>query len=385
MVRQFLTLCAVFAAILVGTANAEPKGTGPAPGPAVGWTPLSRPMVLVTDGESLPESGLRVGFVADLQIQTRSNYNRVTGYRGAIEDLQVQGAIRPPALDWAARAMLRSDLAQLVAQGARVIYFLGDGANNGCYDEFARGFADDEKLAPNDASVLSLLAEFRRTSGVPVYFILGNHDILGAGSTSAIGQRNKFCKAEVSPNRYITKFEAMKWTEQFNQGNASYPNAGSYRSNWIGNEDKIARYCGDAKAEQDKRRGCYLAATVDTSVDGRTAQFLLLDTNDWVDVVTLIPGFQQKGARGAMSFVNKSGINSQTTWFNKHASERVDIRTAFSHYDIVGLRSQLLAWKFSNKSQRYLELFTEGHEPALPIQDSCLCRDRPHAHADLRE
>ena len=325
-------------------------------------------MDLVEEGEELPQSGLRVGLVADSQLQTRSNYKRVKGYRGPIEDSWVQGAIRPPALDWAARSMLRSDLAQLVRQGAKVIFFLGDGANNGCYDEFARGFADDEQLAPNDASVLSLLAEFRRINRVPVYFILGNHDILGAGSTSSIRARKRFCKPEAGPNRYITKFEAMKWAEMFNQGNAGLPNAGTYRSNWGGNEDAIRRNCGGAEAAQDKKRGCYLAATVDTSIGGRTAQFLLLDTNDWADVVTLLPGFQQKGARGAMTFRDKGGIESQTSWFNKFASQRVDLRVALSHYDIVGLRNQLLKLKFSRKSQRYLELFTEGHEPAVPIQ-----------------
>ncbi len=369
MIRRLLALCAALAAISgCASHGGGLRGTGPANDLAGAWQPLSRPMVLVTDGEALPQSGLRVGFVADSQIQTRSNYNRVTGYRGPIEDSQFQGAIRPPALDWAARSMLRSDLTQLVTQGAKVIFFLGDGANNGCYDEFARGFADDTKLAPNDASVLSLLAEFRRTHGVPVYFILGNHDILGAGSTSAISARNRFCKPEAGPNRYITKFEAMKWTEAFNRGNAVLPNAGTYRSNWAGNEDAIQRNCGGATVAQDKNRGCYLAATVDASIDGRTAQFLLLDTNDWADVVTLFPGFEQKGARGAMTFLDKGGILSQTSWFNAYASQHVDLRVALSHYDVGGLRSQLLKWIFSNKSQRYLELFTEGHEPAVPIQ-----------------
>jgi UDP-2,3-diacylglucosamine pyrophosphatase LpxH len=370
MIRRLLALCGALAAISsCAQAEGRLRGTGPAPDQAAVWQPLSRPMVLVWDTDALPSSGLRVGFVADSQIQTRTNYNRVRGYRGPIEDSQVQGAIRPPALDWAARSMLRSNLAQLVSDGAKVIFFLGDGANNGCYDEFARGFADHAKLAPNKASVLSLLSEFREANRVPVYFILGNHDILGAGSTSAIRARTAFCEGqdEAGPNRYITKFEAMKWTDDFNRGNGRFPNAGTYRSNWAGNEEAIQRNCGGAEAMQDKHRGCYLAATVDTSIDGRTAQFLLLDTNDWADVVTLFPGFEQKGARGAMTFKN-GDIQSQTAWFDEHASEHVDLRVALSHYDIGGLRSQLLNWKFSNKSQRYLNLFTEGGEAAAPIQ-----------------
>lgn len=369
MIRQ-LSITLALLATISGCAqhNSPVLSAGPAPKDASEYKSLSRPMINVAVGQALPDTGLRIGFVADSQIQTRSNYNRVTGYRGAIEDAAVQGAIRPPALDWSARAMLRSDLARLAEQGAKAIFFLGDGANNGCYDEFARGFADSEKLAPNEASVLSLLADFREKTRVPVYFILGNHDILGAGSTSAVKSRQRFCEGKLGPNRYITKFEAMKWTEEFNQGNKRFPHAGVYHSNWTGNESAIERYCGDAQQEQDKRRGCYLAATVDVAIDGREAQFLLLDTNDWVDVVTLLPFYQQKGARGAMSFLDKDGITSQTTWFNKNASEKVGIRLALSHYDIVGLRSQALALKFSKKSQRYLELFTEGHEPAEQIQ-----------------
>ncbi len=370
MIRRLSITLALLATISGCAQHENPAlGAGPAPQDTAEYKPLSRPMVNVADGQLLPGNGLRIGFVADSQLQTRSNYNRVSGYRGAIEDAAVQGAIRPPALDWSARAMLRSDLAKLAEQGAKAIFFLGDGANNGCYDEFARGFADDEKLAPNDASVLSLLAEFREKTKVPVYFIIGNHDILGAGSTSAVRSRQRFCQGELGANRYITKFEAMKWTEAFNQGNKGLPNAGFYHSNWTGNESAISRYCGDARQEQDKRRGCYLSATVDVAIDGREAQFLLLDTNDWVDVVSLLPFYQQKGARGAMSFQNKGGITSQTSWFNDNASQKVGIRLALSHYDIVGLRSQALTLKFSKKSQRYLELFTKGHEPAEPIQD----------------
>lgn len=334
-----------------------------------GYQPLSRPMVLVANNDPLPQSGLRIGLVADSQLQTRSNYNRVRGYRGELEDAAVQGAIRPPALDWAARAMLRSDLDELARQGAKVIFFLGDGANNGCYDEFARGFADGEKLPPNEASVLSLLRDFREKTRIPVYFILGNHDILGAGSTSALRSRKRFCESKLAPNRHVTKFEAMEWTETFNQGNAGLPNAGIYRSNWTGNAATISRNCGTPRDEQDKRRGCYLAATVDVMNEGRKTQFLLLDTNDWADVVTLLPFYQQKGARGAMSFQDRNGITSQTTWFNDNASQQVDMRIALSHYDIVGLRSQALALKFSKKSQRYVELFTDGHLPARPIQN----------------
>ena len=76
----------------------------------------------VTRVEILPDTGLRIGFIADSQLQTRSNYNRVFGYRGPFEDFIVKTSIRPPALDWAARSMLRSDLEELHRQGAKAIF-----------------------------------------------------------------------------------------------------------------------------------------------------------------------------------------------------------------------------------------------------------------------
>lgn len=369
MVKRFCVLAFGAATLSACTAVPAPR-IAPVPQvemePLNGYAPLSRPIAAV---EQLPQTGLRVGFVADSQLQTRSNYNRVRGYRGKIEDIAVRGAIRPPALDWAARAMLRSDLTQLADDGAQVIFFLGDGANNGCYDEFARGFADDAPVGPNDIGLLGLLAEFRRTRGIPVYFIIGNHDLLGAGSTSSVRKRKKFCKPVLSPNRYISKFEVMKWTDAFNRGNAGLTNAGSYTSNW--DESAQARHCGKHTAKQDRNPGCYLAAKVDTVIDGRSAQFLLLDTNDWDDVsMSGLPFWQQEGMRGAMTFRDypKKGIISQTSWFDRNASQKVDLRVALSHYNVGGLRYQLEGLVFSQKSQMYLNLFAEGRSPAKPLQ-----------------
>lgn len=369
MTFRFIGVGLLVLALSACAAVTEPLAGAPKPQPEPealdGYRPLSR---AITEAERLPETGLRVGFVADSQIQTRSNYNKVRGYRGKIEDIAIQGAIRPPALDWAARSMLRAALERLASEGAKVIFFLGDGANNGCYDEFAFGFADGARPDPNEVGVLALLAEFRRISRVPVYFILGNHDILGAGSTAAKRKRESFCKAEVSENRTISKLEAMKWTEAFNQGNRGLPNAGIYRSNW--DEAKIAGNCGTG-AKQHRTRGCYLAATLDYAIGGRAAQFLLLDTNDWKDVAfSGLPFWQQEGMRGAMTFKDRprKGIVSQTTWFDRNASQPVDLRVALSHYNVGGLRYQILGHVFSQKSQMYLNLFAEGRRPAQPIQ-----------------
>ena len=104
----------------------------------------------------MPEQGLRIGFAADSQLQTRSNYNSVFGYRDRLAEFVVKTAIRPPALDWAARSMLRESLERLRVQKVQAIFYLGDGANNGCYDEFALGFQDGVMPDRNSVGVLAL-------------------------------------------------------------------------------------------------------------------------------------------------------------------------------------------------------------------------------------
>jgi len=325
-----------------------------------GCTPTARLSGPVTRVDRLPEAGLRIGFVADSQLQTRSNYNRVFGYRDKLADFIVETAIRPPALDWAARSMLRSQLDQLRIQGAKAIFYLGDGANNGCYDELALGFQDRAAPGPNQQGVLALLDEFRTSAGIPVFFILGNHDVLGAGSSAFHEPRGDFCEATVSPNRSVAKFEAMKLTDSFNRGNAAFAGAWRYHSNW--DAASLQSLCGTDASVQHRTRGCYLAATVDYAQGEKTAQFLLLDTNDWADVSgSTFAGFQQEGIRGAMSFRDdaKRQIVSQTTWFDGNASDRRDLRVGLSHYDVASLTKHLpVVGRVSAKTQMYMQLFT---------------------------
>lgn len=355
MISRILALC-ILSLVLTGCMAKAPMLSGP-----------------VVGVEALPETGLRIGFVADSQLQTRSNYNRIFGYRDNLADFFFKTAIRPPALDWAARAMLRENLEQLRAQKAQAIFYLGDGANNGCYDEFALGFRDGATPKPNSVGVLALLDEFRKRTGIPIFFTLGNHDMLFAGSTASILRAAKLCDPIASPNRKITKLEAMKLVDDFNKGNAALAGAWRYRSNW--NETAIGRACAGSPEGEHRRAGCYLAATVDYLSKDGAAQFLLLDTNDWVDVTpSVYAGLEQEGIRGAMSFRDdeSTGLLSQTGWFDRNASEQASLRIALSHYDVAGLTKRVpLVGKASSKSQMYMNLFTDDNvEVRKPIQDS---------------
>lgn len=332
---------------------------------------------------------VKIGVVADAQLQTRANNAHVPGYRGPDEDRVVHVSIRPPALDWAARSLLRAELARQKAAGAKAIFFLGDGANNGCYDEFEQGFTQpgaDPTVMPNDQGVLTLLDQFRKDNDIPVYFVLGNHDVLGAGSTPAINPRTSLCEDQrdaLPPghvrNHPLTKRDVIALVDRFNRANNTLHPEWRYRSNFDTDPNhaaNLANWCGTDAAAQVFRAGCYLAAIVEYRVaPGRRTEetgrieFLLLDANDWRDVwKPLVRGYRQLGSRGAMTFVDLPGIQSQAAWFRGQSlaaspagapADRAEFRVALSHYDLQGLKAQLFHVKFSSKTQRFMDLFLD--------------------------
>lgn len=339
-----------------------------------------------------PDAGLAIGLVADSQLQTRSNDNLVFGYRGRFADEIVETAIRPPALDWSARAMLRARLFQLKRSGAKVIFYLGDGANNGCYDEFAKGFEDGSPASKdyadrNDKGILAILDEFRRDHDVsiPVFFIMGNHDLLGAGSTGSRVPSDTLCEDEIgngSGNHALTKFDVMALTDRFNRTNPDQ-SVWRYTSNFTpsNNGEALRAACFAPGREQHRNRSCYLAATLDYLSAPVPVQFFLLDTNDWFDVSqSSYLGVQQYGERGAMSFRDPPGtaMPSQTRWFEQNSTSSVDqkgVRIALTHYNIGSLRRYVPFIKLgdkrrlgSRKSQLFSQLFTDDNAPRRKIQ-----------------
>lgn len=328
--------------------------------------------------EAVPEaSAPAIGIVADSQLQTRANFNLVRGYRGKLEDWAIPVSIRPPALDWAARSMLRSHLAKLKAKGAEAIFYLGDGANNGCVDEFSAGFEIPPEqrrgaIDPNDEGLLTILDSFRHEQGIPVYFAIGNHDILGAGSTSKGARRTEFCADEEGKNDPLLKIDVIRLVDRFNRGNDRFAPRWSYASSYAegSGPTSLPALCGRAR-RQHRRWGCYLAGRVDYRVGDQVVQFLLLDTNDWVNVSeSSLFGWDQEGLRGAMSFgAEREGIPSQTGWFMRNASNPVAMRIAMTHYHVRGLMKNIEGFVLSRKSQEFMSLFTTPEAPRKPNQN----------------
>lgn len=314
--------------------------------------------------------GPPIGLVADSQLQTRANFAKIRGYRGVIED-KVSGnvSIRPPALDWAARAMLQYDLKLLAAGGAKAVFYLGDGANNGCYDEFAAGYGDGTEPEFNGKGILRLLADFRRETKIPVFFIIGNHDVLGAGSTGDAGLRKRFCANVKAAKPSLLKSDIIELVDRFNRESAQSSDSWTYTSSY--DASQIQKDCAGSESFQHRRWGCYLAAKLDYADAGATIQYLLLDTTDFASVSpSELVGIQQEGLRGAMSFGERAGSESpsQTSWFDKNASGPVDVRIALSHYNLVKLSKNLEFLRLSRKVQRFGDIFLDSADPKEAIQ-----------------
>jgi hypothetical protein len=309
------------------------------------------------------EPGLTIGVVADSQLNTFAATKPVEYMKGWREDWLTGVALRSPALNWSARSMLWTHLSELKSRGAKAIFYVGDGANNGCRDEFVEGSgtAPTSLSGRNRLGILPLLKLFSDENGIPIFFVLGNHDFLGAGNTSHIGLRKDLCS---DPPRaediLIDKFEAMSLVDDFNRRSAV--KAGfRYRSNLeLQGRGEVEKRCS-AAMHQARQPGCYLAGILDAEVGGQAVQFLFVDNNDYVDVSRSVParfaekGLEYEGMRGAISF---SSEDSQTKWFNRNAFDRVPIRIAVMHYPLVDLRKNLGFLRLSKKTQQVSNLFT---------------------------
>lgn len=269
----------------------------------------------------------RFAVVADSQFNTpRSGYRSI--YRRRPIDRVIDVAIRPPALDLASHFLLRSILGKQVADGAEVIFYLGDGANNGCADELV-----GRREVDGMDGIFTVLRQARARFGVPIFFVLGNHDYLGAGNTSAwMATRRALCNADRDGrNAPLTKFEVMREVHAFNAESAAMAPHWQYRDSWAAKP--LARACngggGYRPRNQHLRRGCYLAAVLADRRDGR--EYLLLDSNDYGDV----PGSMFfAGRRGGASFRKLPGPLAQTRWLLRAADPEASLRIVLSHYDL---------------------------------------------------
>ncbi len=299
------------------------------------------------------------GFVADSQLQSRNADDNVNWLRGSAQDRMINVTLRPPALDWASRGLLRAYLDRLKERGVKAIFYLGDGANNGCYDEFIAGYDDNTNPLEGEKGILRILQEVRDEK-TPIFFIIGNHDFLGAGSTSAQKHQRPLCSRDTTQQAQatLTKWDVMEKVDKFNKQSASI-GSWIYNSN-IDSETKAR--CGDPFGQQ-RRPGCYLAATLTKkNAEGPNLEFLLLDTADFSDVSRSgVGSFELEGSRGAMSFKDRGDILSQTNWYKKNSAQNIDVRIALTHYPVSDLRRLIpKLGSFSKKSQRFMDLFVNG-------------------------
>jgi hypothetical protein len=340
-----------------------------------------------------------IGIVADSQLQTRVQNREVRIWRDRLAERLEDVAIRPPALDWSARYLLEARLGQLVEGGAKAIFFLGDGANNGCDDEFLNGFESAADVAENDRGVLRLLDDFRSASKVPIYFVLGNHDFLGAGSTSQVkSARLPLCddRAE-APNRPLSRYEVIEAIDRFNRGNESF--RAGFSADYVSSFGaQMRQHCLRGKTppikNEHRRQGCHYAAVLDyPSSRAPIAQLFLVDTTDYVDVAPFKPfGKQLESVRGATSF---RGPLSQTHFFRRHADRAgtIPLRLALMHYpvDALTLRgAPVVGWLLGipGYSQRFLDLFVVepggGAQPHPRQRDAFVLSGHTHEPAAPR-
>ncbi|GAA4725038.1 hypothetical protein H9L13_12550 [Sphingomonas lutea] len=352
---MFKAVLTAFAALLVAGCVA------PMPLPPRNLSGLVQPAQPVSDG-------VLVGFVADSQFQTLRNLALVRGYRGRLEDWAIPVSIRPPALDWASRALLRSSLQTLRSRKVSAVFYLGDGANNGCLDELAAGLPGYP--ARHERGLLAELDDFRRAANIPVYFVLGNHDLLGAGSTSDPARRQAFCAdQDGGDNRLLYKSEVIALADQFNRQNDTLTQAWVYRSNYVAGETE--RRCRTGGRPEHRTWGCYLAATVDHRHRSTPIQFLLLDTADWANTFRArIRGFEQLGIWGGVSVgADDNGVPSQMGWFKQTTANDVPMRVALTHYDLPSLTKKAGPFgKLSSLDWNLADLFTTRGEPRIARQ-----------------
>ncbi len=269
----------------------------------------------------------RFAVVSDSQFNTlHSSYRSI--YRRRPLDRFIDVAIRPPALDLVSHFLLRSILGKQVEAGAEVIFYLGDGANNGCQDELV-----GRREVDGIDGIFTVLRQARARYGVPIFFVLGNHDYLGAGNTSAwLATRHALCNVDRDgDNAPLTKFEVMREIHAFNRESAVMQPHWRYSDSW--DEARLRRACNGGKRDRPRnqhlRRGCYLAARLGDDRDGR--EYLLLDANDYGDVPA---SMFFAGRRGGTSFRRLPGPVAQTRWLVESADPEATLRIVLSHYNV---------------------------------------------------
>lgn len=292
-------------------------------------------------GQALAMGGARIGLLADARLQTSQSMG------ATVTDDDVDNVeLRPPALGHLAPDMLAYFLDRLIEEKrVDLILFLGNAANNGCEDELRRSF--------------DILRSYRDRRDIPIFFVIGNHDYLGAGYTPDMSRRSLYCNDKSVPldgdtNKPVDKFELIAMVHEFNVGNFSSDNAAQmqgwgYTHSFDRSRLKQACIVDDPLRDQHVKLGCYYAAKL-VHRDG--SEILLADTSDYHHEVSManfdIPVSKNKwygltgwisvrdGARGCEDLGDR--IVPQVQWFHCHrAQETPPVRIVAAHYPVKSL------------------------------------------------
>ncbi len=235
--------------------------------------------------------GLKMGFVADSQLQTKKDTKFDALMKGGAEDRIINVSLRVPALNQYSEIMLRYFIESLIDEKkVDMIFYLGDAANNGCKDEIN--------------TVFKILSEYRsgRTSyfsgkeirAVPIFFIIGNHDYLGAGNTPFKKSRIKLCtcrKNDSEKKILESKCDLILRASRFNkESNAIKGWNWEYHDN-VTNRQQMISYCNAAnrggqkeaikgtRITEVRKPNCFLSGSLVNRQ--KNYKILLMDTSDY--------------------------------------------------------------------------------------------------------
>lgn len=286
--------------------------------------------------------GLRLGVLADTQsttLEKTSGYLFRTMRADAVENV----AIRTAAQEFLSVDQLGYLLGDVASRGPDAVLYLGDAANSGCADELAK--------------VFGVLSAARESSGIPIFFAVGNHDYLATGNQASPEQRSLACGGK----DYDTKAELVVRASVFNRESwERFAKPGGMFRAYTDSVDAVNAIAGHGcRASEPLQQvdGCFYAAVLAFEKQGRKGELILVDTSDYESLV-LNPAWlggptwaEGRGLRGGVSY----SADGQNGWILAHTDDSgLEFRYLASHYPTRDLN-----W-FNLPSGRIGDLLAEG-------------------------
>ncbi|MEO0437329.1 MAG: hypothetical protein AAF098_10510, partial [Pseudomonadota bacterium] len=237
-----------------------------------------------------------IGLVADSQLQTSAVHRNTSYLNSVLSDYFINVAVRTTAQNTLSEIGLTSLLQELTDSGAEIVFYLGDGLNNGCTDEANRFF--------------DILRAAQQT--IPIFMAIGNHDYLAAGNARSQPIRLDLCG---TGNRPLSKAEMIRRIHELNQTSfekyrdtilAGYSFASSVGTDFL--------ECPSTR--QDSAPKCFYAATL----LGAKHDIVIMDTSHYENVSTY---GEFTGAKGFIG-------TTQVEWIYDLLADRSNPRVLFS-------------------------------------------------------